>query len=134
MEQELPFSFIKNKKQFIITSLLDKNLGLFDGISTFNSIVSDKLIIKNETEDIYIGGRNGVCKKPFYIGKLIDVEVNGNSIMNNVKSYSFTKIQLANVIPGTIATITHMRTPPHFQMGGMAYINRARKEILKGLK
>ena len=37
---------------------------------------------------------------------------------------------MKNVKPGTEVSVSHLRIPPHYQMGAMVYINRARKIII----
>jgi ribosomal protein L37AE/L43A len=132
LERSLPFSFKKNKKIYKIESLLDEQLCLFDGISIFESIITDKLEIKNETKETYIGGRKAAYVKPFYIGKLINIfdKSNNESLLSNVTDYTFSKIKLKEVIPGTKVSVSHLRIPPHYQMGGMVYVNRIRKKIV----
>lgn len=132
LERELPFSFKKNNKIYKIESLLDDQLGLFDGISIFDGIVSDKLEVKNDTQEIYIGGRKATYVKPFYIGKLINVinKYNNESLIDNVIEYTFSKLKMKDILPGTEVSVVHLRIPPHYQMGGMVYVNRIRKKIV----
>jgi hypothetical protein len=132
LEKALPYSFKKNNKMYRINSLLDENLCLFDGISVFDEIVSDKLEIKNKTQEFYIGGRKASYTKPYYIGKLLNVadKINKTSLLSQVVEYSFSKIKMKDIVPGTEVTVTHLRVPPHYQMGGMVYINRIRKKII----
>ena len=132
LESKLPFVVRKNGKIHRISSLLDESLCLFDGISIFESVITDKNDIKNCTEEFYIGGRKGTYSKPYYIGKLLDViDVNSSqSLLSKVKEYSFSKIKLKNVIPGTKVKVSHLRIPPHYQMGGMVYLNRIRRKIV----
>jgi len=136
LEESLPFPISKNKKVHKIDNLLDDNLCLFDGISVFESVISDKLNIKNETKEFYIGGRKASYAKPFYIGKLLSVinSENKESLLHLVKNYSFSKIYMHDISPGTKVTVTHLRVPPHFQMGGMVYVNRIRKKIVDSTK
>jgi hypothetical protein len=54
--------------------------------------------------------------------------------MSAVKDYSFSKIRVQDIEPGTPVTVTHLRVPPHYQMGGMAYVNRIRKKIVERAK
>ena len=54
--------------------------------------------------------------------------------MNHVASYSFNLIKCRDLEPGTKVTVTHLRVPPHYQMGGMVYINRIRKKIVDRVK
>lgn len=133
LEGSLPYSFKKNNKQYVVESLLDPNINLFSGISEFDSIVSHKLDIKNETKEFYIGGRKGAISQPFYIGKLLSVidKNSKKSLMENVKEYTFSKIKMQNISPGTEVIVTHLRVPPHYQMGGMVYVNRIRKKIIE---
>lgn len=131
-EKSLPFFTSKNKQQIKITSLLDNELALFDGISHYESVITDKLSIKNETEEFYIGGRKGSISRRYYIGKILNI-INlssKQSLMGNVVEYTFSKIKLSNVRPNTRVLVSHLRVPPHYQMGGMTYINRARKKIV----
>lgn len=132
LEESLPFSFKKNGTYHRVDSLLDDNLNLFDGISVFESFVTDKLDIKNGTKEFYIGGRKASVTKPYYIGKLLSVtEKNGKTPLNDkVIEYSFSKIKMRDILPGTEVIVTHLRVPPHYQMGGMVYVNRARKKIV----
>ncbi len=133
LENSIPFSYRKGDKNYIIDSLLNDNLNIFDGISSFEEIVSDKLIVKNSTEEFYIGGRKGAISEQFYIGKLLEIidKKSNKSLIDNVIDYSFSKIKLFDVKPGTEVIVSHLRIPPHYQMGGMVYINRARKQIAK---
>lgn len=133
MESSLPFVVFKNKQPVKIDNIMDANLGLFDEISIFEGIVNDKLVIKNETKEYYIGSRKGSYAKPYYIGKLLNVIERDTKkpLLSNVKEYSFSKIHMVGVKPGTLVTVTHLRVPPHYQMGGMTYVNRIRKKIVE---
>jgi hypothetical protein len=132
LEQSFPFCYKKKGKIYRIDSLLDDNLKLFDGISVFSAIISDKLEIKNNTEEFYIGGRKATYTKSYYIGKLLNIinKTDKTSLMNNVQEYSFCKIKMNGLKPGTEVVVSHLRVPPHYQMGGMAHINRIRKKII----
>jgi len=136
LEESFPFSFKKNNKQFKITSLLDPNLNLFAGISTFEAMVTDKFDIKNNTQEFYIGGRKASITKPYYIGKLLSVmEKNTKApLIDKVTEYTFSKIKVQDIVPGTEVIVTHLRVPPHYQMGGMVYVNRVRKKIIDRAK
>lgn len=132
LESKIPFSFTKNGKLFKIESLLSPELSLFDGISTFDAEVTLKGEVKNETKEFYIGGRTGFYARPFYIGKLLDI-INldtKTSILNDVNEYSFSKIKLKTTPLNTKVQVTHLRVPPHYQMGGMVYLNRIRRKIV----
>jgi hypothetical protein len=109
---------------------------LFDGISIFDGVVTDKLSIKNGTKEFYIGGRKATYAKPFYIGKLLNVieTKTKNTLIHLVKEYSFSRIRMQGIAPGTLVTVTHLRVPPHYQMGGMVYVNRVRKKIVDRAK
>lgn len=133
LEKSLPFIVFKNKKPIRIDNILDENLCLFDGISVFDGIVNDKLSIKNETKEFYIGGRKATYTKPYYIGKLLNIIQRDTKapLIQLVKEYSFSRIRMHSVKPGTLVTVTHLRVPPHYQMGGMAYVNRIRKKIVE---
>lgn len=132
LEEAIPYSFKKGNKVYKIESLLDPNLGLFDGISVFNSIITDKLTIKNGTKEFYIGGRKAKITKPYYIGKILNIidEKTREPLLNQIVEYSFSLIKMKEVKPGTKVIVTHLRVPPHYQMGGMVHINRIRKKIV----
>lgn len=132
LEENIPFSFIKGKKVYYVDSLLDNNLNIFGGISYFDAKINDNLIIKNNTQEFYIGGRKGSYAQPYYIGKLLNIidKNSNNSLMDYVKEYSFSKIKMKNVEPNTNVMVAHLRIPPHYQMGGMVYINRVRQKIV----
>lgn len=133
LEESLPIIFKKHKKLCQITSLLDDNLSLFDGISTFEGIINDKGVIKNGTTEFYIGGRKSQLTKPFYIGKLLNIldSKSKKSLMDNVVDYTFSLIKMRDMVPGTDVIVSHLRVPPHYQMGGMVYVNRVRKKIVE---
>lgn len=132
LEGALPFSFKKGNKLYKVESLLDDNLKIFEGISVFTGMVSEKLEVKNGTTEFYIGGRKASYTKPFYIGKLLSIvdTKSSKSLLDSVVEYSFSKIKLQDVKPGTDVIVTHLRIPPHYQMGGMVYVNRIRKKIV----
>jgi hypothetical protein len=133
LEKALPILYIKNKKQYRIDNLLDTNLNLFDGISVFEAIVDEKSCVKNGTKEFYVGGRKGTYAKPYYIGKLLNVmQSEGRvNITHLVTEYTFSKIRLGGIAPGTRVTATHLRVPPHYQLGGMVHVNRIRKKIVE---
>lgn len=136
LEKSLPFIISKNRKLHKVETLLDETLCLFDGISVYDSRVTNSLNIKNETTEFYIGGRKAAYTKPYYIGKLLSLSHRETkvSLMSHVKDYSFSRIRLHDIDPGTPVTVTHLRVPPHYQMGGMAYVNRLRKKIVERAK
>ena len=131
LESSMPFFVTRHRKLHKVDHLLDETLCLFDGISVFEAVVNDKLSIKNGTKEFYIGGRKAAYTKPFYIGKLLNVidSRKKTPLMHLVKEYSFSKIRMSDIEPGTPVTVTHLRVPPHYQMGGMVYVNRVRKKI-----
>lgn len=131
LESSLPFFVTRHRKLHKVDHLLDETLCLFDGISVFEGVVSDRLSVKNGTREFYIGGRKAAYTKPFYIGKLLNIidSEKKTPLMHLVKEYSFSKIHMCDIEPGTSVTVTHLRVPPHYQMGGMVYVNRVRKKI-----
>ncbi len=132
LESKMPFSYTKNNKLHKVTSLLDPELSLFDGISTFEGEVSPKKELKNGTKEFYIGGRTGFYSRPYYMGKILDViDLSSKvSILSDVQEYTFSKIRFKTTAPGTKVEVTHLRVPPHYQMGGMVYLNRIRRKIV----
>lgn len=136
LEASFPYFITKNRQRYKVDNLLDDNLKLFDGISVFNGMVNEKMVIKNDTTEFYIGGRKGTVAKPYYIGKLLgilDVETK-NSVMHLVTEYGFSNIKMHDIKPGTSVIVTHLRVPPHHQMNGMVYVNRVRKKIVERAK
>lgn len=133
LEASLPYTYMKGGKPVVIESLLDKNLCVFEGRSEFTTEVLPNFEVENKTQEYYVGGRKGFYCKPFYIGKLesiVDAET-GEDLMGKVKQYSFFKIDMdKSVTPGTKVTVNHLRIPPHYQMGGMVYLNRIRRKIV----
>jgi hypothetical protein len=134
LENSFPIQIRKNRKFIIINNLLDKNLCLFDGISVFEAVVQNQTI-NNNTSEYYIGGRCATYSKPYYIGKVLSIINNDTkeSIIHLLKEYSFNKIKI-NVPDNTVVQVTHLRVPPHYQMGGMVYVNRIRKAIIDEAK
>jgi hypothetical protein len=133
LESKIPFTYIKNEKTYEVKSLLDDNLGIFHGQTEFNSIVDQDNDIPNSINELYVGGRKGKYCRPYYIGKLIDViNLNNNqSIINNVMEYSFIKITMDKCIsPKTPVNVKLISHSPHYQMGGMVYLNRIRRELV----
>lgn len=132
LEKKIPFTFKKGGKMYKVTSLLDQNLNIFEGISTFDAVVTPKKEIKNNTQEFYIGGRKCSYSKPYYIGKVLDIMnlSDGQSILDDMKSYSFSRIKLKNTASGTNVRVSHLRIPPHYQMGGMVHLNRLRRKIV----
>lgn len=133
LEERIPFTYKKNGKSFDVISILDENLCVFSGISEYESIVDDNYEIENATNELYVGGRKGSYCRPYYIGKLISViDMSNEEILtNSVAEYSFFKIKMSKDIkPGTRVKVKHLRIPPHYQMGGMVYLNRIRRAIV----
>lgn len=133
LEEALPFYIKRNGKPFKVESLLDPNMCVFDGISVFEGTVNTKLEIKNNTQEFYVGGRKASYTKPFYIGKLLSVvdKKSKTPLLDKVTEYSFSKIKMKDVSSGMEVIVTHLRIPPHYQMGGMVYVNRIRKKIVE---
>lgn len=133
LEESIPFFIKKGNKRYRVDSLLSEHLSVFSGISIFDSIVGENLSVKNGTTEYYIGGRKATYTEPYYIGKLLNVlhTETKEPLLHLVKEYSFSKIKFNEVPPGTPVTITHLRIPPHYQMGGMVYVNRVRKKIVE---
>lgn len=131
LEQSLPLDFTKGKEKFVIKNIEDKNLNIFNGIEEFEQFVNSSSKIKNNTSNLYIGGRKATYVKPYYIGKLIDVIniENNDSLLTKVDDYTFSYIKVSGITPGTRVKVIHLAIPPHYQMGPMVYLNRIRKEI-----
>lgn len=133
LEGDLPFFIKKGNKRHRVDNLLSEHLCIFAGISVFDSIITDRLDVKNATTEYYIGGRKASYTQPYYIGKLLNVlhTQTKEPLLHLVKEYSFSRIRFKDIKPGTPITVTHLRIPPHYQMGGMVYVNRVRKKIVE---
>lgn len=136
LEESFPFFIKKGNKKYRVDSLLNSHLCIFSGISVFNGAVTKSLTIKNGTTEYYIGGRKASYSQPYYIGKLLNClhAETKESLFHLVREYSFSKIQVRDLSPGTPVIVTHLRIPPHYQMGGMVYVNRVRHKIVERAK
>jgi hypothetical protein len=133
LEHKLPVEYISRGEKHIISSLMDKKLSIFSGISKFKASVDEKREIANNTQEIYVGGRKASYCRPYYMGKIIDITNvdTDSSIFKSIKEYSFSKIKMSDdVDPGVNVLVEHMYIPPHYQMGGMVYLNRIRRSIV----
>jgi hypothetical protein len=126
LEQELPFNIKKSNRTLEIKSLLDPNLHIFSGISEFATTVYNNNIV-NMTSEIY---RSSCGDKPYYIGKLLDIDCNRKSLLSDIKEYGFSSITMNNTPNNVLVIVKHLRIPPHYQMGGLAYLNKIRRSIV----
>lgn len=135
LEERMPFSYFKNDSICHINSLLSDTLGIFDGISVFRQQITEKGIIKNATVETYSGGRKATYHRPYFIGKVLDIVnvENHTSLLSMMSSYSFSEIKMKKEMAGRSVLVSHLRITPHYQMGGMVYINRARKDIVAAI-
>jgi hypothetical protein len=133
LETKIPFSFKRRDKFFDVKSLLDPNLCVFDGISDFNAIVDEKNEIQNNTEELFVGSRDGSFCRPYYIGrveKVVDIDT-GNDITGDIKEYTFFKVVMKeNIKSETKVVVSHMRIVPSYSMNGLANLNKIRREIV----
>lgn len=133
LEEKIPFTYESNKKHYIVSSLLDDNLCIFDGISEFNATISEKFEIPNLTQELYIGSRSGYYCRPYYIGKVIEVrDIDSNvEITNHIKQYDFFKIVMNKEAKiGSNVLVKTYRIKSHYSMGGMSYLNKTRRAIV----
>lgn len=131
LENAIPYSFNKGNKKYTVSSITDDNLNIFNGVEEFEQFVNNQFKIKNNTSNIYIGGRKASYVKPYYIGKLIDIiNISTNaSLLSHVDDYTFSYIKMSGINPGTKVKVIHLAIPPHYQMGPMVHLNRIRKQI-----
>ena len=138
MSEALPYEIKCGKDVYDVVSLTDPNIQLFNGISEFDATIRHDCTIPNNTTETYTGGRNFNYYGSCYIGMLIDVlDVDrGVSIKGDVDSYSFVQIDLMRSMsgqgwnPGTKVKVKHFRIIPHYEMGGLVYLQRIRKKIV----
>jgi hypothetical protein len=56
---------------------------------------------------------------------------NNTSMMDMVDNYSFVQIKMKESIEiGTHVRVKHFRIIPHYEMGGLVYLQRIRKKIV----
>ena len=133
MEDALPYTIKRNDDIYDVVSLTDPNIQLFSGISEFDATVRWDRTIPNNTTETYTGGRKFKCYGPCFIGMLINVidKSNNTSMMDMVDNYSFVQIKMKESIEiGTHVRVKHFRIIPHYEMGGLVYLQRIRKKIV----
>jgi hypothetical protein len=133
MENALPYTIKRNNDIYDVVSLTDPNIQLFSGISEFDATVRWDRTVPNNTVETYTGGRKFKCYGPCFIGMLINVvdKSNNKSIMNMVDNYSFVQIKMKEGIEvGTHVSVKHFRITPHYEMGGLVYLQRIRKKVV----
>lgn len=129
--QNLPFSFRKKSKMITVSSLLDDNLNIFDGISEFISMIDANHKINNCTKEFYIGGREKIISKQYYIGyilNIINIDIN-KSLMSDINEYNFSQIKMKSESNISVK-VSHLRLAPHYSVGALARIN----SILESIK
>ena len=120
LEHNLPIIYKKYNNKIEANNLLQLNV--FNGLSFFESKING-LKLNNET----IEHHNG---KQFLIGKLINVELDNKSIINEVKCFDFASVEFKNQnFNNKKVKITHYRIFPHYQMGSFVYIHNMKKRI-----
>lgn len=131
MENALPFTIERRGDKIDILSISDPYLGLFTGLSTFEAIVDSQGKIPNNTIETYVGSRKYKMYGSCFIGKLISVldKESGETLTNRIKSYSFVDIQ-SDLAPGTNVIVNHYRIPPHYEMGGLVFLQRIRRHLV----
>ncbi len=131
VENELPFTIVKNGQQCEIESLLDPHLDLFLGVSEFETEVRENGIIQNCTKETYIGGRQMKDFGPCFIGLLVALKAvnSGASLMGRVRYYTFSQIR-TDLPPEMSVKVTHYRIPSHYEMNGLVPLQRIRRKIV----
>lgn len=128
IEDSLPLTIEKCGVAYEVFSLLDQNLGLFQGISEFQGQVSGGRI-KNATVEHYIGGVKMKDYGPCFLGKIMDItDLDGNSIKNKIIEYDFVNIAID--VEEQPVIVRHYRIPSHYELGSLAYLQRVRKKIV----
>ena len=132
LENNLPINMKRYGKDVEIYTLLDKHLEIFLGVSNFETTVSEKQLVHNETEEEYVastGNNMGKC----FIGLVEDVTdiETGLSLKDEIESYSFSSVTMnKSVKPGTVVKVTHLRIAPHYEIGGLVQLQAVRKKIV----
>lgn len=134
MENYLPFSYHRGNKEIDITSILDKELSVFLGISEFDATVNKKGVIENLTKENYIGSKKYINYGPCFIGKLVELrDLYGNDLLPDVIEYTFTEI-LTRLEPGTKIKAIHYRIASHWETGALTTLRQIRKNIISKIK
>jgi ribosomal protein L37AE/L43A len=135
IEKNMPIEIIKKADPHTIYSLMADELGLFLGISEFESVVTDNMYLVNNTKEEYVGGRNFKNFGPCFIGYVIalkDAETDA-CYMNNMDNYTFNKIYMKDVKPGTNIKVTHFRIASHYDMGPLIPLQKVRKKVVDSI-
>src|SRR5690606_4475870 len=88
------------------------------------------------TVERYVGGDEFKDYGPCFIGMIIDVinKKTGKSIKDNVVNHSFAQINVnMDVEPGTNVIVKHFRLDSHYELGGLVFLQRARKRIVNSV-
>lgn len=130
VRESLPITCKIKGKEHTIVDLLDKQLGLFTGISVFTAYVGKNGIIQNLTTETYKD--YGPC----FIGMVLDVvdKNTGESLKDNIIDYCFSEIKTKGVSEGTFVEVKHYRILSHYEIGSMVYLQLARKKIITRIK
>lgn len=137
IENNLPLTINKNGRDIEVFSLSDPNLALFLGVSTFEATTDSKLIIPNNTSEIYVGGREFKDFGPCFMGLLIDIEdkKTGRSLKDDVLYYTFNEIQMkhGSVEPETLVSVQHYRIASHYELGHLVLLQRLRRKLVDSI-
>lgn len=135
IEKNMPIEIFKKDQPHTIYSLISDELGLFLGISEFKSVVTDNMYLANNTKEEYVGGRNFKNFGPCFIGYVIGLKDSetGDCYMNNMDNYTFNKIYMKGVKPGTNVMVTHFRIASHYDMGPLIPLQKVRKKVVDSI-
>lgn len=139
IENYLPFTFTKGSGEeqtsHHIVSLTHPDLLLFEGASSFESVVDNNWNIQNNTKEIYVGGRGYKDYGPCFIGRLINVtDESGNSLLDDVEYYSFSNIKMKRGTKYKKVIVTHFRIPSHYEIDSLVILQSTRKDIVKSIE
>lgn len=129
IKNALPFEIQRRNKVIDIYNLCDPNLALFEQISEYDAVVADR-IIGNNTKEIYIGSRGGKNHGNYYIGSILDITCEGESILDYIDEYTFHKIKLnTSKFDGKEVHVKHYSILPHYEIGSLVYVRKVKSEI-----
>jgi hypothetical protein len=131
LEDALPFEIKKDGELKEIVSISDPELNLFAGVSEFTATVKNNGSIPNNTIETYTGGREFTSFGAYFLGKLVSVtdKKTGRCLMNQVTSHTFGRID-STIKPETEVVVKHLRVPPHYELGGMVFLQRIRRSLV----
>lgn len=107
-------------------SLLDPELGIFIGETEFNSYATETGFVHNNNAFKFSGKK---LTGQAYIGQILEMtDTNGNSLMDRIKYYQFSKIK-TDLPKGTEVIVKARMLKPHYAVGTLVSLQRNRDHL-----